>query len=103
MLKEFSFYKVARLVDVEQRQAHLDVLEKKKNIKKGLCAKPLVQLPGQFQTLPPWSTKKNTIIRRQTQEFVIDLDKTFRAEKIEQCETVELIVPPIVEEAEEKE
>ena len=46
MLKEFSFYKVARLVDVEQRQAHLDVLEKKKNIKKGLCAKPLVQLPG---------------------------------------------------------
>ena len=40
MLKEFSFYKVARLVDVEQRQAHLDVLEKKKTSKRDFAPSP---------------------------------------------------------------
>lgn len=100
MLKDLHFYEATHFADVKARQANLDA--HKKNTKRGLDAKPLVPLLGWLQILLS-SQKKNTIIQPQVQETVTKPNEMFEVEQTKWYETIELVVPPIIEEAEEKE
>lgn len=64
VLKDLSFYEVARLVDIELRQAHLDVWEKKHQ--KGTLGQAPASTSRIVSNPTPQSTKKNTIICHQT-------------------------------------
>ncbi|RVW71237.1 hypothetical protein CK203_058802 [Vitis vinifera] len=47
--------------------------------------------------------KKKTVIWPQVQEIMIESDELLEVEQTEWCETVELVVPPIIKEVEEEE
>ena len=101
VLKDLPFYKVARLADAKARQSHLNAREKKR--KKGTLRQAPSSTSRVTSSLASWPTKKKTIVRPQAQETSIEPDEAFRAKQIEWYETIEPVVPHIIEETKEEE
>ena len=101
MLKDLSFYKVVCLANAEVRQARLDAHEKK--CQDGTLCQASGSISGLASNLAHQLVKKKIVVQPRVQETMIELDETFGAEQIVWYETIEPVVPPIIEEAEEEE